>query len=639
MFVGRTLLLGLIDDLTKSHGAGGRPRPVLVLEGCGGSGRTAVLAEALRNWRDRTPSVLVQPLILGEEDRASIGPVLASLMLGLSVGVPGYAVAFRRSLIAQIVLTEDFEGISPDEARARLRTVLNGYQKRPALRDFLNALATSALDSAHVQVPGLPSLAPRLALHLVDGFLSRLQRWRGLLKFTWGDAPQWFGHQDQDFTGDHEETLIQLSTRARSTNPATRRGVDDLLVGALLADLRRSHSRVRGRPPNVLVLLDDGDVPAAATFVRSLLRVRPAIAASRATPHNRLPDPLTVVTTSTGSLAEALRRQAPPATWTGAAPGNGPWLRVPVGDLSHDEVRQLARSHDWGSPEQTGAAAYRLTRGHPAATMFVLRRLGASEEYLEDLDALLDSREPDEGIPVEEFLLRIFVRGLDPHQPADATLVDALITLSAARSRQEAGDLAGLLPPPLELGSALYTSPTLWSADGGGAERLHPLARYLGLRALAARPAAQTGWDGVFGTLRAKVEPDDRARRLHHDRMLGGRTKVAAELAGLLPELTATSWLELFDAVVATPDPRERDMAVIKGLGHPPTPPGHTHVLLGVVPALEQDPCVSRSADIDALRKLAWYGFLKLAEMDGVRDRQPFIDRAMRYSQDGSWFW
>lgn len=178
----------------------------------------------------------------------------------------------------------------------------------------------------------------------------------------------------------------------------------------------------------------------------------------------------------------------------------------------------------------------------------------------------------------------------------------------------------------------------MWSAAGDGERRLHPLARYLGLRALAARPDAQTGWEGVFRLLRGKTHPDDQAGRWHHERMLGGRGKVADELAAQLPERPAAEWLELFDAVVATPDPRATDPAEIRGLGRPPTPAGHTDALLGIVPALERDPCVTRVADITALRRLAAHGFRKLAETAGVTDRQPFLDRADRYTTDSSWY-
>ncbi len=634
MFVGRAELLALIDQLTAPQAQPVTP-PLLVLEGCGGSGRSSILAQAQAKWRNRTPSVLVQPPIHGDTEHIAIRPLLTLVMLGLSVGVKGYPVTFPRSLIAQIVINAN---LPPDTTRAQLRELLTSYRQRPILVAFLNQLVAAALAFAQVQVPGLPA-TPDATKGLVDAITGRLFSVLPIRRFTWGHAPEWFGHQDQGFTDDHEETLILLSGQARSTVAANRRGVDDLLVSALLADLRHSRARVNSRPPQVLVLLDDGDTPRATAFARSLMRVRQGLEDAG---HRRLADPLAVVTTSAGPLAESLKAMTPASVW----PEPGPWLRAEVQDLTGDEVRQLARSLDRFTPELTGAAAYRLTRGHPEATELVLGRIKRNRKLVEDLDQLLGEREPDEEepereFPLDEHLLRMFVRGLSPYKHVDENTVEALVTLSAARSWREASTLTGLLPPPLEIGSNLYTSPTLWSPAAESDDRhLHPLARYLGLRALAARTDARTGWEGVFRRLRAKIDPGDLAARLHHERMLNGKTAVAGELAALLPERSSREWLELFDAVVATPDPRERqDMASVKGIGQPSTPLGHTTTLLGVVPALERDPCVAKTSDIEALRKLAWFSFLRLAETEGVRDKQPFIDRATRYAQDGQWCW
>lgn len=633
MFVGRTSVLELIGELTEPRGENdpAGPRPVLFLTGCGGSGRTAILEEALRTWRERTASVLVQPL-LPDGDRTSLRPLLTSIMLGLGVGVPGYRVTFPRSLVAQLAISADFTGLPPGDQLIRLRERLNEYKRRPALDGFLTDLAHDSFALVHVRVPGLPDLVPRLAAEVTRATLNRLYRGRLLMRFSWGDAVDWFRHLDQDFARNSETTLIELSARAKSADPLVRRSVDDVLVAAFLADLRRSHARIRGRPPQMLLLLDDGDVPEATTFLRSLLRVRQAIAAGRPTPENRLPDPLTVVTTSSGPAA------AGAVPWAGAYPVDVPQVRVDVTDLSSTEVLQLSRSHDWTTSERTASVAFRLTRGHPAATGFVLRRLGENPRLLDDPNALLDGPGPDEDVPADRYLLRLFARDLDPHRRPDEASVEALITLAAARTWREAATLVSLLPPPFDLGSPIYTSPTLWSASAGGERRLHPLARYLGLRALAARPDAQTGWEGVFRLLRGKAHPDDHAGRWHHERMLGGRAKVANELAALLPERSSAEWLELFDAVVLSPDPRVTDPAEIRGLGRAPTPAGHTDALLGIVPALERDPCVTRVADITALRQLAGHGFRRLAETEGVADKEPFLDRADRYAADSGWY-
>ncbi|HET6707353.1 hypothetical protein [Amycolatopsis sp.] len=371
MFVGRTSVLELIGELTEPRGdhAPAGPRPIVVLTGCGGSGRTAILEEALRTWRDSTASVLVQPLV-PDGDRTSLRPLLTSITLGLGVGVPGYRVTFPRSLVAQLAISADFAGLPPGDQLIRLRERLNEYKRKPALDSFLTELAHDSFALVHVQVPGLSDLVPRLAAEVTRSTLNRLYRGRRLMRFSWGDAVDWFRHQDQDFTRNAETTLIELSARAKSADPLVRRSVDDVLVAAFLADLRHSHARVRGRAPQMLLLLDDGDVPETMAFVRSLLRVRQAIADSRPTPGNRLPDPLTVVTTSAGPAA------AGAVPWPGTDPVAGPRVRVDVTDLSATEVLQLSRGHDWTTSERTASVAFRLTHGHAAATEFVLRRLG-----------------------------------------------------------------------------------------------------------------------------------------------------------------------------------------------------------------------------------------------------------------------
>ncbi|WP_410643490.1 hypothetical protein [Amycolatopsis sp. lyj-346] len=374
---------------------------------------------------------------------------------------------FPRSLVAQLAISANFAGLPPSDQLIRLRERLNEYKRKPALDSFLTALARDSFALVHVQVPGLSELVPGLAAEVTRSALNRLYRGRGLMRLSWGDAVDWFRHQDQDFAMNAETTLIELSARAKSADPLVRRSVDDVLVAAFLADLRRSHARVRGRPPQMLLLLDDGDVPEAVTFVRSLLRVRQAIAGARPTPENRLPDPLTVITTSAGPAA------AGAVPWSGPDPADAPRVRVDVTDLSAADVLQLSRSHDWTTSERTAGVAFRLTHGHAAATEFVLHRLGQNPRWLDEPNALLDSTDPDEDVRVDRHLLRIFVRGLDPQRRPDDAAAEALITLAAARAWPEAGTLVRLLPPPFGLGSPLYTSPTLWPASGDGVRRLH----------------------------------------------------------------------------------------------------------------------------------------------------------------------
>ncbi|WP_020673309.1 hypothetical protein [Amycolatopsis nigrescens] len=641
MFVGRSSLLALIDQVVKvpAEDGPGETRPVLVLEGCGGSGRTAVLEQALERWTDQTPAVLVRPLELDGDGDSAVRPVLAAVMLGLSLGAPGYTVAFPRVVLAHIALAEKTTGVDPGKALEGLRKRLNTYQDRTALIGFVADLVRAAGALAeNIKVPGAAAIAPATADRIAQGVVARLQRSRWMVRFTWSEAAlSWFGHQGQGRNFDPERALLRLSAQSRSEDPSVRRDVDDLLVAALLADLRHSLARTTGRPANVLVLLDDGDTPAAMSFTSSLLRVRQAIAATPGNPESELPDPLTMVTTSNGTLTGALARWLPPpAHWdetkpVAAADTSGLWLRMSLADLHSEHVLQLTRNQLWPDDLGTSAiasAVYRLTRGHAEATAFVLEKLNTEPRLVNDLDKVLRGLGPEPDVLVERHLLRPFVRGLNAHKLADETLLEALITLAAARNRLEAKALAPLLPPPVGVDSALFISPTLWSPAGASEQRrLHPLVRYLGLRALAARGAA--AWTTVFECLRAAAGPDDLAGGLHHDRLLGKKEAVAAELARLLPEAHSDEWLDLFDEVIATADPRERDLDAIRGTGQPGTTTGHLVRLLGVLPALESSPLVTEWTALEKLRAHAAHGYRQLA--DHARDPAPFILRAQLY--------
>ncbi|MEU5691759.1 hypothetical protein [Actinosynnema sp. NPDC020468] len=613
MFVGRTALLGLVDRTVGAVPRAGAP-PVLVVEGCGGSGRSALLRRVHDTWCGATPAVLVRPREFRHAEDRAIRPVLAAVVLGLALNDVD-ELAFERVLLAQIAIATDTTGLTHADAVTRLEDRTQEHRDRAALIGLVEEIVTVAGTLAgNVGAPGSAEVAPAVARRVAERVVAALQRTR---RFAWSpEARAWFGHQDQGLALHPEHARLQLGVQARSDAPAVRRGVDDVLIAAFLADLRHG---LTDPGANALVLLDDGDVPSATAFTGALLRVRRTLAdASTTVP----PDPLALITTSGGALAAELADLPAPAHRPeSAADGQafGLWARVTSEDLKDTNVVQLARNHLWPdrlAAETVGLAVHKLTRGHPAATDAVLRGLRAEPDLVDDLGSLLDRAGLDRR------LLLVFVRGTGADHDDD-TLLHALITTSAARTRREARALAPLLPESLTTESALF-SPTLWPAG-----RLHPLARYLGLRALAAR--AETGWRGVFALLRDEA-PDD-AGRLHHARLLGDRAEVAAELADRLPTSPTDEWLALFDAVVSTPDPRDRDVDAIRGGDQPGTTAGHLTRLLGVVPAIEDDPCVPHDVLRTRLYPHAGHGFRRLA--DTARDPAPLILRAQRYERHG----
>ncbi|WP_141717500.1 hypothetical protein [Nocardia altamirensis] len=634
VFVGRTDLLDLIDTLIEvpAAAASETPKPVLVVEGCGGSGRTAVLNHVLDKWQGHTPSVLVRPLERPFDLNNPVRTVLAAIILGLSIDIPGYAVAFPRTLIAQIVIAEDFDSLPPNQQLDRLHRLLNQYERRAALIGFVrNMINFTGSLATNIKVPGADVIAPAVANTVSDAMVGRLMGGRLLGRFTWGPKIAWFGHQDLGLRGvDAERALIGLSSNARSIDPRTRRSVDDVLVGALLADLRLSVAKVRRRTSNALVLIDDGDAPAAASFTSALLRVRQNIAATGA----RLSDPLTVITASSGVLSDDQAGQLPaPAVWSAPfaqASSTASWARVRLPELSESDVRLMAKDVDPFQSESIGESIYRLTRGHAAATEYLLRRIKLDRELLGDLDGLLRSAGPEAGITAEQYLLRIFVRGLSVNKLVRQELVNGLVTVSAARRKAEALGLVTLLPAAVGHDSALFKSRTLWApAAQGGAEQLPALARLLGLRALAARTDQTPNWERVFRQLSDGVGAGDAASRLHHARLLHGRDAVVAELAEHLAEQSSAEWLTLFDAIVETADPARRDADLIDSDDRARTPREHIAVLLALVPAFESDIRVTAAEQKSTLCSRIAHSYELLA--DHARDRTPFLLRANRY--------
>lgn len=643
-FAGRSGLALFIDQLVEVDGGpqvtSGTGRPVLVLEGCGGSGRSELLRSVGERWATRTPTVQVNPLALPEDDAGSKRPLLAAVMLGLSADVPGYKVSFNRVVLAYIAMSTPVQAPDPKRAMETMWQRLNTYQDRDAVIELVGGLvAASAVAVKNVPVPGAGFVAPvaqRVAERVI---VRRLQGagWRARL--NWKGALEWFGHRDQRLHHDPIRALVNLSLQAHCDNVAVGDDVDDLLVGALLADLRDSLDRAAGRPWNAIVLLDNSDAPVATWFVTALVRVRQNLAA-QGTP----PDPLTVVAASGGSLAANLAGQAPvhvrcpesrlvdlTAEDVGRA---GAWLSVVLGELSVDDVRQMAMACVW--PPWLGTrvvanAVHRLTGGHAATTDLVLRDLQAAPQLIDDLDQILCRPAPDSTRTVAQSLLDRIVTGLSPHERIDPYLREDLVTLSAARDGEEAQELRSLLKTPVTAEPVLFISTTLWSGIGPrGHPALVPFIRYLLLRELASR-VEDPRWHTVFTTLRDRVSKVDLGGRLHHNLALGNTSSVGGELAHLLLTRPAQEWLTLLDQMVATPDPR-RHPPIASEL--PDRRNEHPAPITRLVSQLHSlsDP---RLSDRDALRRsylLIAHDYSRLADTspDGLT---LFLARAQRYQR------
>ncbi|MEU4765623.1 hypothetical protein AB0H12_20435 [Actinosynnema sp. NPDC023794] len=533
MFVGRSNLVSLVEQLVLVDG---RPPtgltqepPVLVIEGYGGTGRSAFLDTQAARWKPHTPTALVNARSAADADVDSLRPLLVAVMQGLSEKVGTYEVKFPRVVLAYVAMESPIEGdFDVKRSRDEMKARLVAYRDRDALIGLVGSVVQSSFGALVPQLGMGDAFVDGVAQRIVD----RLRRASRLARFSWDEALPWFRHQDNGYDFDEFTALVRLSKQAAKDTSDVRADVDDLLMGAMLADLRESLDRVANRPWNAVVLLDEGDTAAARSFVTALVDRR----RRRHGREPRLPpDPLVVVTTSAGALSQDL-----PDVDAGH-----PWLREVLGDLTEADVHDLARARLWPPDLGTRRVAdvtHRLTGGHAEATVAVLDALEDDHGLIDRVDEIFDRPVKTSRKTLEAHLLDKVVTGMG----AGDHVAEDLATLSAARSRGEATRLAKLLrlDPTLEL----MASPSLWPDQA-----LPRFVRYLGLRRLAARTEGHR-WTDVFTALRDEaVRQGDVVGSLHHRLALGETAAVAAELTGLLPELGDTEWLELLDSITATP--------------------------------------------------------------------------------------
>ncbi|HEU0089970.1 MAG TPA: hypothetical protein VFQ77_20355 [Pseudonocardiaceae bacterium] len=630
--------MALVDQCVRVSGGAQVPegveRPVLIVVGGGGSGRSHLLRQLWTEWGQQAPAVWVDPRSIDDSDMDSLRPVLIAIMQGLSDPVLGYTVEFPRVVLAYIAMQAPVPEVDPARAREIMRARMNIYRDRAKLIDFLGELVGSFGSVVQgVHVPGFEVVGKTVAHGVAQRIVDKLRRSSLLPRFTWDAALRWYGHQDTGLSFTPETALVLLSRQAHIDSAAVRRGVEDLLVGALLADLRESLARAEGRPHNALVLLDEGDAGPTRAFVSALVRIR----ASR-DPRAGLGDPLVVVTTSRGGLVEDLPGEHGQRFWDDARLSEmttadlqvtGSWLPVRLGCLGAEDVLKLAKAHLW--PADLGAsrvadAVYRLTGGYAVATELLLRALATDPTWIENLDAAL--RSPfGANSTLEEALFTRVAAGLTPRGRLDEDLLDLLVIIAAARDLAEAQQLLTMLHVPVN--PTVIASTTLWSGAG---PRGHPtmpaFVRDLGLRALARRPRDHPqAWDFVFTVLRRAAEQsDDEAGRLHHELALGNHTTVVDALTAALPATQDEHWLALLDQVTAAYDPRQ--MATREQMRPVTVPPGPREAVDRLVTTLHalSDPRLSARAALRGLYLLAENDYRVLAGSSLV-----FVLRAQHY--------
>jgi hypothetical protein len=556
----REALLSFADGYVVHRPEGNRP--VVVVEGCGGSGRTSMLEVVAKEHKDAVALARVDARqAVGLSRHGEVSGLLLLAAYGLSNvprGMP--RPHFHRLFVAHTALAQEIDlATGPDNVGREMRAALARYRSQGQALQLAGQLLTGAGVAVLGQLKGVPPLegladsikaASSAAVAALDQSPWWQRRWLP-------DATRWLGGEDEGREGDPVLAMIELNTW-RQTGQENQ--IDRRLVSAFRGDLRTGLPRRRAY--DCELLLDNADNPAARSFLRHLV-------AERQLPGAR-PDPLVVFAGSGGGLMAAPR---PPEQHVHRCdeaglrklpeppPPDLAWIRVRLGPLSAADVYALIPSGpDFAGVDDEWLARIVManTGGHPGAVRLFVDALLRHPDLLADVDDLLATRAADRTLAEE--ILHEIVLGTDPdNQPTDGYLA-TLTTLAAARHADEADRMVagGRLRAATDHDIEVLQAETLWPPPRPGEPgRLLPVARYLLLHALGRRAPEDPGsWVNLFGWLSDNTPADDPVGGLHHRFATG--EKVGADLGAQLNTVSATVWLDRVDKIVATPDLRPR---------------------------------------------------------------------------------
>jgi hypothetical protein len=287
-FYGRQAIQALVHGLVRA-GATDATAPIVVLEGCGGSGRTTLLRRLGETQTGVVPHALLDPRLYAG-DQALSRPVSAMLL----AAALKLRLRFPRLLLAHIAIAQN--QINLADGQTAMTEALSRYRNRDEVMQLLGGLAAAV---APMVVPGQ---AGRAVGELLGKLLVRsLRRSRLTLRLSFAGALGWFTRREEGFGPNAIESLIDLAFKARATADDLRREVDEVLVAAFLADLRTNARWMRRKGWGCELLIDNGDQPLAVDLLSMLERVRRRRAARQLDA-----DPLVVVVASSGGLADQI---------------------------------------------------------------------------------------------------------------------------------------------------------------------------------------------------------------------------------------------------------------------------------------------------------------------------------------------
>lgn len=570
-FYGRKGFIELVRVLMAREMRGGSLHsqrfPILVVEGCRGAGKTALLSRLAGLLDQQVPYARLD---FEPNKQVSVPQVLSALAFDLNRRCPRYGtLQFPRFIVGQLVMKLDLDLTDRSGARQQVIDELKHHRGPDVVTEVLQDMASDVLDITGRSF-GLPVKLPDRALRLLVKRLTERVMGR---RIVLGSFQEWYGHRDLRLPHDSIDVLIELSRRAANyEDDDNRQWIDDLLWAAFLADLRAEFGRRRwadDRSLNCVLLLDNADTYLARRFLSQLNRAR----RERAVGEQDDADPLTAVVTSRGVLLgdvpDAHLADAPDidrATGVSGDPRSGQlpgttdwsrswWLRYRLPDLTEDEIGRaiLDMALGWGDNLRLTRVVYRLTGGHPASTRLVLEALAtfSPQKWIEP-EAILGQTRPDTmsrrtGTVEAQILARMLGDVTSP------TLRD-LETCAAAREREQTLILAGqddlLVSGQANFGEDL--DPILWPADESAGPAL--LRRLLRRRLAQRDDMALPSWSKVNAKLRYICRTrGDEAGELYYALAEGELGFVTRRLHQRLEELQSTAWADLLTYVTGAP--------------------------------------------------------------------------------------
>lgn len=558
-----------------------RRYPIIVFTGPREIGKTALLDELTAQMERWVPYARIDCA----DFSGGAQELLTLLAFDLNRGSGEYGtLPFPRFITGQLAIAAQLDRVDRNLARSQVGQVLEDHKQT---RQLLQAAFTELINRVIQALGGVPAveqagpvgvaaedMAAQFGPRLILGGLAATRWGRRLIL---GRGQEWWGHQDRGLNRSPLDVLVDLNQMAASPKTGTnQQDLAEWLWAAFLADLRDSFQnsrRASRRTLNCVVMLDNVDGTAGEDFLAELVEAR----------RNRIafapgePDPLTVVATSRGGLAEGVCGQAGivPLAEAGYAgylqrsgtPIGRDWYPVRLPDLTENEVSNMVAALELpgGSRGLVSSAVYRFTSGHPGSVRILLDEIAEHPDHPADLLAILGNKETGPAGTndrlVEESLRAHLLAGVPDGDRDD------LETCAAARNKETALHLAeesGLLTGMRGEDSVIF-APELWrvDADSGSAVLYPALSRLLSRRLARRVDQHLASWDKVHGWLRDRCqEAGDEDGELYHALAMGDLEYVACELTRQLKSTEADQWLRLLDAVTIAPNRLDHQQAI-----------------------------------------------------------------------------